>query len=204
MRNNLNFLKEYWSNTRDTGSVAPDSATLVKALLKHAPIGSAKKILEYGPASGAVTREIIKRMDNEADLVCVEKNGRFFGELVKKMSRKNVMLVHGDAFNWVERSAGSCGIRGGDVDCIISTLPCSSIDFEAFLRVSVLPLLGKDGIFVQYMHTVSFFKGFRLGPVLRRHFAAVGSELVLFNVPPTLVYTARGALRSRLEKIPGA
>ncbi|MDD2772470.1 MAG: hypothetical protein PHP45_02125 [Elusimicrobiales bacterium] len=76
------------------------------------------------------------------------------------------------------------------MDCIISTLPCSSIDFEAFLRLSVLPLLKKDGVFVQYMHTLSFLRGFRLRPVLEKHFAAVDSELVLSNIPPTMVYTS--------------
>ena len=194
MTNKLNFLKEYWTNTRDTGSIVPDSDILVEALLEHAPIRSAKKIIEYGPASGAVTRQIIKRMHAKAALICVEKNRNFYGELVKNVSGENVMLVHDDALEWARRSAASCGLRPGEADCIISTLPCSSINFEAFLQVSVLPLLRKGGVFIQYMHTVSLFKGFRLRPILERHFSAVGSGLVLANVPPTLVYTAKGAL----------
>lgn len=194
MNNGLSFLKEYCRNARDTGSVAPDSATLVNALLKHAPLASAKKIIEYGPASGVVTREIIKRMNTGADLVCVEKNLYFYDNLVKNVRGKNVLLVHDDAFAWARSSTAPCGMGGGSVDCIISTLPCSSIDFEAFLRISVLPLLRENGVFIQYMHTVSVLKGFRLGPILGRHFSAVGSELVLANVPPTLVYTSSGAL----------
>lgn len=194
MNTNLSFLKEYFNHTRDTGSILPDSGALVTALLKHAPLASSKKILEYGPASGAVTREIIKRMGAETGLVCVEKNGRFYGELVRNVSRKNVILVHADACGWARRSAGRCGIRGGDVDCIISTLPCSSMDFESFLRLSVLPLLAEGGVFVQYMHTVSVFKGFRLEPILLRYFGSVTSEFVFSNVPPTFVYTARRTL----------
>jgi len=194
MTGNLGFLREYIRSFRETGSVSPDSKALVGALLKHAPLGPARLILEYGPASGAVTREIIRRMGAEAVLVCVEKNRRFYNELIRKVSREKVVLIHDDVFNWARTATGACGIRGGDVDCIISTLPCSSIDFETFLRISVLPLLKKDAVFVQYMHTVSFFKGFRLRPLLERHFAAVGSDLVLPNMPPTLVYTARGVL----------
>jgi len=191
---NLRFLKEYWSNNKDTGSVVPDSAALVDALLKHASFGKARLIVEYGPASGAVTREIIKRMDAKAVFVCVEKNGRFYAELAKNVSGENVVLIHDDALSWARHSAGRSGIRGRDVDCIISTLPCSSMDFESFLSASVLPLLKKDGVFVQYMHTLSFLKGFRLHPILARHFTAVGSELVLSNLPPTLVYTSSGVL----------
>jgi phospholipid N-methyltransferase len=193
MNENLSFLKEYLKRGRDTGSVAPDSAALVDALLKHAPFGSARLILEYGPASGAVTKEIIKRRGVKTVLVCVEKNRFFYRELVKKISGNGIVLVHDDVFRWARESTGAGGMRG-DADCIISTLPCSSIDFEAFLRVSVLPLLKKDAVFVQYMHTVSFLKGFRLRPLLEKHFAEVGSDFVLPNIPPTLVYTARGVL----------
>ena len=194
MNKELSFLKEYLKNNRETGSIVPDSAALVDALLEHAPFRSARVILEYGPASGAVTRQIIGRKAARTSLVCVEKNRRFYEELVNKVSGKDVFIVNDDALRWARHSAGSCGIRSGEVDCIISTLPCSSIDFEALLRASVLPLLRKGGVFIQYMHTVSFFKGFRLRPVLEKHFAAVSSRLVLANVPPTLVYTSRGAL----------
>lgn len=54
MSNKLIFLKEYWTNTQETGSVIPDSDALVEALLEHAPFRSAKMILEYGPGSGLV------------------------------------------------------------------------------------------------------------------------------------------------------
>lgn len=194
INSNLSFFKEYIRNKRDTGSLVQDSAVLVNALLKHAPFGSARLILEYGPASGAVTMEIIKRMNAKAVLICVEKNRHFYRELVKNVSRKNVFLVHDDAFRWVQHLAGTREMRVRDVDCIISTLPCSSMDFEAFLRISVLPMLKEGGVFVQYMHTISFLKGFRLRPILERHFAAVDSEFVFSNVPPTIVYTSMGVL----------
>jgi phospholipid N-methyltransferase len=194
VNSNLNFLKEYMNNSSDIGSITPDSATLVRALLEHAPLRSAGTILEYGPASGAVTREILKRMRAEATLVCVEKNVRFYRELAKHILGKNIFLINDDALRWMQYSAGYCGIRGGDVDCIISTLPCSSMDFKAFLRISILPPLREGGVFVQYMHTVSVLKGFRLRPMLEKHFLTIDSELVLSNLPPTMVYTCSGVL----------
>ncbi|MFA6584448.1 MAG: rRNA adenine N-6-methyltransferase family protein [Elusimicrobiaceae bacterium] len=196
MKKKLNFLKEFCKNNQDIGSVLPDSKQVIDALLKHAPFGSARTFLEYGPASGAVTREIIKRIDDKSILVCVEKNKHFYEELVKTTSKPGVYLVNDDAFSWVNNSAGSCGIRGGDVDVIISTLPCSSLDFETFLHKSVLPLLKKDGVFIQYMYTIAFLKGFRLRPLLEEHFTDVSSELVVSNVPPAMVYTSRGLINT--------
>ena len=192
MRNSvrLEFLNQFVQRVREVGSVTPDSSACVNGLLKSIRFDSAKTIIEFGAASGAVTRQILRRKRSEATLVCFEKNPAFFDHLRKTIKGKNVLVVRADAFDAVHVLA-RFGIKPRSVDCIISTLPCSSIRFSELIGTAVLPLLAERGAFVQYMHVVSVLKRFSLKPILSRRFGKVDSEFVFMNVPPVLIYTCR-------------
>jgi phospholipid N-methyltransferase len=187
----FNFWNEYLRNFREIGTIGPDSAGCVNGLLKAVPFESADLILEYGAASGSVTREILKRKNPESTLICFEKNHAFYSLLGKTVRGRNFFVVNDAVFTAANILSSRFEIMDGSVDCIISTLPCSSLKFDELLRKSVVPLLKDDGIFVQYMHTVSAFKGFRLRPVLRKYFSRIDSDFVFLNLPPALVYTCR-------------
>lgn len=187
----FNFWNEYVRNFREIGTIGPDSAGCVNGLLKAVPFESAELILEYGAASGSVTREILKRKNPDSTLICFEKNHTFYNLLGKTVRGRNVFVLNDDVFNAANILSSRFEITDGRVDCIISTLPCSSMQFGELLQKSVLPLLKEDGVFVQYMHTVSSLKGFRLRPVLRKYFSRIDSDFVFLNLPPALVYTCR-------------
>lgn len=187
----FSFLKLYYRNPREVGSIVPDSKTCVDALLKFVPFHSAEVILEYGAASGAVTREIIKRKNRETILICFEKNINFHNSLVKSIHGQNVFFINDDVLNCAKHLPAEFGVSHKGVDCIISTLPCSSLNVDELLPKAVLPLVKKDGFFIQYMHILSFLKGFRLNPHLRKYFSQISSDFVFFNIPPALIYTCR-------------
>ena len=187
----FNFAREYWRNIRGIGSLMPDSRVCVDALLAHVPFGSAKIIVECGAASGAVTREIIRRKRPETLLISFEKNAMLHSLLQSSSRGRNVAHVNADIFTFPSVLSAAFGVTGAEVDCIVSTLPCSCLDVDGLLRTAVLPVLADDGVFIQYMHTLSVLKGFRLGPILRKHYSSVRSEFVLRNLPPTLVYACR-------------
>jgi phospholipid N-methyltransferase len=193
----FNFLNEYVRNFREIGSIGPDSAVCVNSLLKSIPFESAEKILEYGAGSGAVTMEILRRKKPKSTLICFEKNNTFYHLLRKTVTGQNVFVVHDDVFNSTNILLSRFGIPSGSLDCIISTLPCSSLKFDELLQKEVLPLLKADGRFIQYMHTVSTLKGFRLQPILRKYFSRIDSDFVFFNLPPALIYTCRGHVKTQ-------
>jgi phosphatidylethanolamine/phosphatidyl-N-methylethanolamine N-methyltransferase len=193
----FNFWNEYLRNFREIGTIGPDSAGCVNGLLKAVPFESAELILEYGAASGSVTREILKRKNPDSTFICFEKNHTFYNLLDKTVRGRNVSVVNDDVFNAANILSSRFEIMDGSVDCIISTLPCSSLKFDELLRKSVLPLLKEDGVFVQYMHTVSALKGFRLKPVLQKYFRKIDSGFVFLNIPPALIYTCSGHDRQR-------
>ncbi len=187
----FNFLSQYVRNAREIGAIVPDSPACVNRLLKSVPFGSAKLIVEFGAASGAVTRDILRRKKPSTNLICFEKNALFYDTLRKTFSGRNVSIVPDDVFNAAHVLSSRFHIPERSADCIISTLPCSSMQFAELLDKAVLPLLKDEGVFVQYMHTVSVLKGFRLRPILVQYFDKVDSDIVIRSIPPAFIYTCR-------------
>ncbi|OGW27671.1 MAG: hypothetical protein A2X56_08200 [Nitrospirae bacterium GWC2_57_13] len=184
----LAFFHEYLRNIREVGAIGPDSRDCVESLLRPVPFSSARVILEFGSASGAVTRELIRRKKRDTLLICFEKNAAFYGRLARDIAGENVFILNRDVFGCESFLRERFGLCSGDVDCIVSTLPCSSLEFVQLLEGTAMPLLSTSGVFIQYMHTLSALKGFRLGPLLRGRFTTVTSEFVFRNLPPALVY----------------
>ncbi|HUX60046.1 MAG TPA: rRNA adenine N-6-methyltransferase family protein [Ignavibacteriaceae bacterium] len=187
----FNFLNQSVRHFKEIGSITPDSNTCINSLVNPIPFDSAELILEYGAGSGAVTGEILKRKEPGSTLISFEKNKIFYNRLKKNLKGKNIFIVNDDVFNSRNTLLLRFGVQGGSVDCIISTLPWSSLKFEELLMNEVLPLLKDGGIFIQYMHTLSVFKGILLRPILKRHFSKIDLDFVFFNIPPALVYTCR-------------
>ncbi len=188
----IKFINESVKHFKEIGSIAPDSAICVDSIVKSVPFESAELILEYGGGSGAVTGEIIKRREPESTFICFEKNNNFYHSLRQTIKGPNIFVLHEDVFNSKNVLLSKFNIQVGSVDCIISTLPWSLLDFEELLEKEVLPLLKEDGIFIQYMYSVAFLNGFRLRPILKKYFTQIDLDFVFFNIPPTFVYTCRG------------
>src|SRR5512144_1876978 len=90
------FLLQCLSNYRDIGTIAPDSSICVNGLLKSVPFKSASLILEYGAASGAVTREILLRKNPGSQLISFEKNRLFFEILGETVRDRDVFVLNED------------------------------------------------------------------------------------------------------------
>jgi phospholipid N-methyltransferase len=189
------IFREYLRNAREIGSIVNDSKSCVNSLLRKIPFPGTDVLLEFGSASGTVTREIIKRKRPDTLFISFEKNVRLHGQLEKSLTGENVFLINEDAFACGKVLNDTFGLKDGSIDCIVSTLPCSSIDFDGLLHRSVLPALKETGFFVQYTHTLSVLKGFNLEKLLADHFSDIQSDFVLRNVPPALVYTCRAPRR---------
>ena len=196
IRKKVTIFREYRRNAREIGSIVRDSSACVDALLRGVPFDGSSVIIEFGAASGKVTREIIKRKKAETVFISFEKNRNLHDQLTNDIKGDSISLLHRDAFECTRVISELFGLGEKSVDCIVSTLPCSCIDFDGLLRRSVLPVLKDSGCFVQYTHTLSLLKGFNLEALLAQHFADLQPDLVLRNIPPALVYTCRAPRRS--------
>ncbi|REJ93335.1 MAG: methyltransferase domain-containing protein [Planctomycetota bacterium] len=81
----LRFLREYFKTFETTGAIAPSSRFVARALTRPlrertGPV----RVLEAGPGTGAVTREIIRHIKPEDRLDVVEINSRFAAALQQR------------------------------------------------------------------------------------------------------------------------
>ena len=144
-----------------------------------------------GQPAGLSQEKSSKERIEKLSFICFEKNINFYNSLVRRIHAENVFFVNDDVFNCAKHLPAEFGVSHKDVDCIISTLPCSFLNVNQLLPKAVLPLVKKEGFFIQYTHILSFLKGFRLNPLLRKYFAQISSDFVFLNIPPALIYTCR-------------
>ena len=201
------FWRQFREQFHTTGSVLPSSRFLGRALARYVGIsGTADRVLEVGPGTGAVTTEVARRLGAGDHLDLVELNAQFVRRLEER-------FAHEDAFR---RIAGRSRIlhqriedlAGGEpYDVIISGLPLNNFsvaNVEHILQ-ALVGLLKPGG-------TLSFFEyvairraravvssgrerqrlrgiDAALSSVLRHR--EIRRDLVWRNVPPACVHHLR-------------
>jgi len=150
------FLGQYWHHTKQTGSVWPSSSFLGRALaseMARQPRGPAR-ILEVGPGTGVVTKQIAQRLGPDDQFDVVELNDRFVEILRQRLAEEEVFrcrkdqiqLIHGP----VEQVAGASAY-----DFIISGLPLNAFKTEQVKEVfRVFKRLIKPGGVLSYFEYV--------------------------------------------------
>ncbi len=199
------FLREYWRNFHDTGSIAPSSRWLAGALARHVTVHDApRRLLEVGPGTGAVTWSIIRAMGPEDALDLVELNPAFAAHL-----RRSLGAFPADTADRVRIFEQNIEELAAEepYQAIISGLPFNNFDpavVELILaRFCSLAAPGATISFFEYVGmrpAKSLVSGSaecarltNIGTILgdflgRFEFAR---ELIWLNIPPAIVHHAR-------------
>ena len=172
-----NFLK----NPKQVGSIAPSSRFLAREMLKSANLENAKNIIELGPGSGAFTKGILSKMNDNSRLLCFEVNKEFCSHLRKTIKDSRISLVNSRAED-MKKEMEKIGMK--KADCIISGLPFRNFSKEKRNEIlnEVKSSLSKDGKFVLFQYTNA------MDDDLRSNFGNVEKKFILLNVPPAFVY----------------
>lgn len=197
------FIREFRRTFQTTGALLPSSRFLARAMVAplRRPRGPAR-ILEVGPGTGAVTREIARHLQPGDWLDAVEINPVFVRHLHRQLDedpryahcRDQVRLIEGA----VEELPGQ-----SVYDFVVSGLPLNNFPvlqvrevFRTFQR-----LLKPGGTLSYYEYVLvrqlkSPFVNrqerrrlFRVGRVVSRYIRnyQIGRQRVLANVPPAMV-----------------
>src|SRR3954468_8890690 len=89
------FWRESRRSFRNTGALLPSSRFLARALA--APLSGPRppwRILEVGPGTGSVTREILRRLQPGDQLDAVELNSRFVQRLTFSLHHDRRFIPH--------------------------------------------------------------------------------------------------------------
>ncbi len=186
------FVKQFCREPRTIGAIAPSSRTLAKRMIQPINFARAKVIVEYGPGSGAFTKQVLNHIDLKKTL--------FFGlELNEQMNRLASAQVpeiniYQDSAAEVRKYLKKHGVK--HADAIISGLPWASFPekLQDDILRETLAGLSKGGIFTTfaYLHGLVLPSGMRFRRKLNEHFSEVTTSPVVWgNVPPALVYWCR-------------
>lgn len=176
------FLKEFFKANRMVGSVLPSSRFLSSKMMAPIDFSQAKLIIELGPGTGVFTKALIKAMPKDCQLLVIELNDVFFGNLQKQITSPQVKLIHGSATD-INQYLKEMGLDHADY--IISSLPLSNFPKE--LRNTILTSsknsLTPDGKFIQFQYSRGLKK------MYGDYFSNVEIAYTLFNFPPAFIYT---------------
>ena len=179
----LHFLTNVVLDFKTVGAMLPSSRYLGEKIAKMVAEVAADgdTICELGPGTGAITKEILRSLENhEISFVAIERNERFVEILQSKFPSHRI--IHGNAkylFSHIEESPGRV--------IIVSSLPFFSMDndeSEQIIDACLDVLNATGGFMLQYTYR-------RRNPIGLR---SVDSNLVCTiyrNIPPAMIWRYR-------------
>ncbi len=201
------FYKNVWKHITTTGSIAPSSRYLARAIsrcveTKDEPLS----ILEVGPGTGPFTRVLVQKMKEDDHLDLCELNDEFVSYLSACLESDPILSSHKDQISIHHQSI--LDFKNTDqYDYIISGLPFNNFPPQLVSGIlehytKILKPGGKLSFF-EYAFIRPFKAPFLMGNerirvheidrLLRNYLSQYELEtiFVLMNVPPSLVHVCQ-------------
>lgn len=183
------FVKQFCREPRTIGAIAPSSHQLANRMIQQINFEKARVIVEYGPGTGAFTRQVLKHINLNRTI--------FFGlELNEHMNRIACSMapeitIFQDSASEVRKYLRQYGVK--HADAVISGLPWAafSADLQDEILYETQAGLCRGGVFstFAYLHGLVLPSGVRFRSKLKQHFSEVKiSPVVWGNIPPAIVY----------------
>lgn len=183
------FLKAFVRARRTIGAVAPTSRYVARHIARLAQAESAHLMVELGPGTGAITRELLAALPPDGRLWAFEIYAPFVDHLHATIDDHRFTLVaeSAEAIRVVQLREGLPGF-----DAIISAIPFSLLDSTQTSQIlqAAADALRPGGIFIALQYHPRY-----LEPFLRRQFAEVQREWYPWNIPPAMSLRASSSDR---------
>lgn len=153
----------------------PSSPYLARLMANYIPPGST--VLELGPGTGVITKEIIKRVPQH-NIQLVEYDADLADTCKKHFP--DISVLTGDAENMLANSTKQ-------YSAIISGIPFGAMEKEKMKRLFHLihTHLAPGGIFIMFQYSWITYRE------LQQEFGQVKTSFTPWNIPPAFVYTAK-------------
>lgn len=192
------FVREFLRDPSSTASVIPSSRKLTERMLDGINLPACRAIVEFGPGSGVMTREMLDRLPAGWTLaeggvgrfIAVEFNQRMAKLLAREQPR---IIVAPESAADIEMICNRHGVAPGQLDAVISGLGWASFPPELTTQIleATARMLRPGGHFRTFAYHIGLFKknAWHLRSELRRLFPHVQtSRGVWANLPPAFVY----------------
>tara|TARA_B110000116_G_scaffold117839_1_gene102196 strand:+ start:531 stop:1085 length:555 start_codon:yes stop_codon:yes gene_type:complete len=178
---NIQFIKESLKNLKEVGTLLPSSKFVVSKMIEPINFKNDISILELGPGTGVITKEILKKMTSKSKLFCFETNKSFQNELKQKF-KDEITLINDSAAN-MKFHLNKYKIT--KVDYIISSVPLVTLQRETTNKIlaTSAEVLGQKKRFVQLQYSKLLDKR------LEQYFNQIDIKFTPKNYIPAFIYT---------------
>ena len=178
---NIQFIKESLKNLKEVGTLLPSSKFVVSKMIEPINFKNDILILELGPGTGVITKEILKKMTSKSKLFCFETNKAFQDELKQKF-KDEITLINDSAAN-MKFHLNKYKIT--KVDYIISSVPLVTLQRETTNKIlaTSAEVLGQKKRFVQLQYSKLLDKR------LEQYFNQIDIKFTPKNYIPAFIYT---------------
>jgi len=173
-------------NPLSIGAVAPSSDYLARAIANQVALDCPGVVVELGGGTGSITRALLTRVADPADLVVIEREPMLCTRLITRFP--GIRVICGNARD-LRKLLTEAGI--GPVRAVVSSLPLLSLSHSTRRQVleEAFTVLAREGVFVQFTYGV-------LSPVGSSHARKAGiigrrTGWVLRNLPPATIWRYR-------------
>lgn len=179
----LKFFKGWIDRPRAVGSITPTSSVTARRMASVIDLHSGLPVLELGPGTGVITREILRRGVKPQDLYTVEYSADFASHL--RHNFPDVNVIEGNAFDLNATLGKAANLT---FDSIISGIPL--LNFPVARRVDYL-----DGLLSRIPEgrpVVQITYG-PLSPIPSGHgdYTVEHFDFILRNIPPARLWIYR-------------
>jgi len=166
------------------GSFFPSTPILAAKIQKHIDFSSAKLIVEVGPGTGVFTKNILKKLSDDAVFIAFELNEKFYLKLKNEINDPRFVLINGSAEDLQVYLNQNNYTR---IDYIISSIPLSNFKGKKIVTLlhSFRDLIGEKGTFIQFQYS------FNQKRLFHKMFSNVLMDFTQFNIPPAFIYVCK-------------
>ena len=184
------FLK-FLRHPLQVGACCPSSAALAREITSQIGIENAETVVELGPGTGAITREIYEKVADKSRFAAVELDETLAAELEKRFDG---LTVFRGCASQLENMLNAKGLPKADV--VVSSLPFAIFPEELQEKIlkGVLRGLAPGGVFTTfaYLQGAILPAGIRFKRKLKENFSEVTTGSIVWgNMPPAFVYRCR-------------
>lgn len=179
------FFRQWLKNPLRTAALAPSGQELASAMLAELPAG-AKRVIELGGGTGALTRALLSHGINGRGLLVVELNEALHAHLHKRFPLVHIEL--GDARELRDIASREGYLGRGPADAVVSGLGLLTMprEHQRDILDAAFGCMRDGGRFIQFTYgpqaPVAGEVVEQLGLQVRR------GAFVLRNMPPATVY----------------
>jgi len=182
VKKTYDFFSEFLKQGKNIGSITPSSKFLVKKMVEPVDFNKAKIIVEFGPGTGVITLEILKKMSKDAKLIVFEINDEFVEQL-REIQDTRMEIINDNAEN-IELHLKEKGIEKADY--VISSIPLAMIPKKTEYAIlnSVKKILNPDGALIQFQYSLASLKKLK-------EIFDVEIDFTSMNFPPACIFTCK-------------